>query len=478
MKKEIYTRETLAHLNIPLPGFISKYSLKFDATPLHLMIAPCLKRTILFLLLITAGWNNIYSRQKEQVLQQLNTLLINTVMDDLFTPPIASRIYVYPNIAFYECIRFDDPAFSGLTGKLNGLNALPVPPKNNDNFISASIAFSFVAQNLVASEYKFEEWRKSFTDSIRSVSDTTVLNYSFQYGKKIADSIILWIQKDNYMKSRGMMRYVISDNPGAWQPTPLDYAAGMEPNWNTIRPLVMKSCSQFSPQKKLVYSSSKQSTFYKNVQEVYKISKTLDSNRAYIALYWDDNPNISLLKGHLNYFVHKISPGGHWLMIAGQACIQKNIPVKKASLAYTLTAIAIFDGFISCWDEKYKSNLVRPITIINRLIDEKWEPLIQTPPFPEFTSGHAVISNAAATVLTVLLGDYFEFTDNTEIPFGLKPRHFKSFYQAAAESTMSRVYAGIHYPETARISTKQGQAIGRFVINTLYKIPVTKFPSQ
>jgi len=442
------------------------------------MIAPYLKKTILFFLLLMAGWKNIYPRHKEQVLQQLNKLLVHTVMDDLFTPPVASRIYVYPNIAFYECIRFDDPSFLSLSGKLNGLVALPGPQKNIDNFISASIAFSFVAQNLVASEYKFEEWRKAFTDSIRSVSDTSILNSSFQYGKKIAESIIRWIQMDNYMISRGMMRYVISDSPGAWQPTPLDYASGMEPNWNTLRPLVLKSCSQFSPQKKLVYSSSKQSAFYKNVLEVYKISKNLDSNRAYIALYWDDNPNISLLKGHLNYFVHKVSPGGHWLMIAGQACLQKNISVNKASLAYTLTAIAIFDGFISCWDEKYKTNLVRPITFINRHIDEKWEPLIQTPPFPEFTSGHAVISNAAATVLTAILGKNFEFTDNTEIPFGLKPRHFKSFYQAAAESTMSRVYAGIHYPETARISTQQGQAIGKFVINTLYKIPLIKSPSQ
>src|SRR5687767_5529059 len=163
------------------------------------MIAPYLKKTILFFLLLMAGWKNIYPRHKEQVLQQLNKLLVHTVMDDLFTPPVASRIYVYPNIAFYECIRFDDPSFLSLSGKLNGLVALPGPQKNIDNFISASIAFSFVAQNLVASEYKFEEWRKAFTDSIRSVSDTSILNSSFQYGKKIADSIIRWIQKDNYM---------------------------------------------------------------------------------------------------------------------------------------------------------------------------------------------------------------------------------------------------------------------------------------
>lgn len=128
----------------------------------------------------------------------------------------------------------------------------------------------------------------------------------------------------------------------------------------------------------------------------------------------------------------------------------------------------MFDAFISCWDEKYSSNLIRPITIINRVVDAKWEPFIQTPPFPEFTSGHSVTSNAAATVLTGLLGDNFEFTDDTEIPFGNKTRTFRSFLEASAESSMSRVYGGIHYPETGRISILQGKAVGAYVLKTLY----------
>lgn len=206
------------------------------------------------------------------------------------------------------------------------------------------------------------------------------------------------------------------------------------------------------------------------MMDVYKIVKNLDSAQKATALYWDDNPNVSKLSGHLNYFIHKISPAGHWLMIAQQACIKKNLPVTKAAQVYALEATAMFDAFISCWDEKYRSNLIRPITIINRVVDDKWEPFIQTPPFPEFTSGHAVISNAAATVLTVLLGNNFEFTDNTEIPFGNKPRAFKTFYQASEQSSLSRVYGGIHYPETARISIQQGRALGTYVLKKLYPV--------
>jgi hypothetical protein len=215
--------------------------------------------------------------------------------------------------------------------------------------------------------------------------------------------------------------------------------------------------------------------FYKNVMKVYNIGKNIDSIKKEIAFYWDDNPNVSVKNGHLTYFAHKISPGGHWLMIAKQASRQKNIGLVKTSLAYSLTAISIFDGFINCWDEKFATNLVRPVTVINATIDETWEPLIQTPPFPEFTSGHAVISNAAAEVLTGILGDNFSFVDSTEVLFGLTPRYFRSFYAAADESSISRVYGGIHYPTTATISKKQGRQIGAYVLSVYRSaVPATK----
>jgi hypothetical protein len=85
----------------------------------------------------------------------------------------------------------------------------------------------------------------------------------------------------------------------------------------------------------------------------------------------------------------------------------------------------LFDGFISCWDEKYRSQLIRPETMINAYIDEKWRPFLQTPPFPEYTSGHSVISTAAAEVLTAELGENFGYDDYTETEYGLAGmRHF------------------------------------------------------
>ena len=428
------------------------------------------KSSLFTILLISLSTINVNAQNKEKILHQLNTLLINTVMTDNFSPIVSSRIYVYPNIAFYECIRNDDTELSSLAGKLNGLSKLPAPPANGkiDNFIAACISFSHVAQTLVGSEYKFSDWRKTFADSLFLHTDSVIAQKSILFGRTIADSIIAWTKRDNYLKSRGLTRYVYSTAPGAWQPTPLDYAQALEPYWNIIRPMTLKSASQFSPKEKLVYSKSKTSMFYKTVMETYNIGKNLDTAQKATALYWDDNPNVSVNIGHLNYFIHKVSPGGHWVLIGQQACIQKNIPVTKAAQVYALTSIALFDAFISCWDEKFKGNLIRPITIINRLIDKNWTPYIQTPPFPEFTSGHSVVSDAAAVVLTGLLGENFEFTDEIEIQFGNNARHFKSFLDAAYESTWSRVYGGIHYPETARISIIQGKEIGNHVLKTLY----------
>jgi hypothetical protein len=428
--------------------------------------------TIFFLFTAYTG----FAQQKEQALHNLNTLLINTVMEDLFTPPIASRIYVYPNIAFYECIRHDDPSLPPLTGKLNGLKELPALPagKKIDNFIAACASFSYVAQSLVGTEYKIENWRTAFTDSLLQTGDAALINNSIQYGHLVADSLIAWTKGDNYLKSRAMVRNIITYKPGDWQPTPLDYAQGLEPHWNTIRPLTLTSCSQFSPKEKLVFNMQKNAMFYKTMMASYNIVKNLDTIQKATALYWDDNPNVSVNIGHLNYFIHKISPAGHWMMIVKQACEQKNIAVTKSSQAYTLTAIGMFDAFIACWDEKYKTNLIRPITIINRNIDRNWVPYIQTPPFPEFTSGHAVVSNSASQILTLVLGDNMVFTDRTEIPFGQGTRTFNSFFEASVQSSTSRVYGGIHYPETARISIGQGRAIGNYVVQLLYPEVHTK----
>jgi hypothetical protein len=243
--------------------------------------------------------------------------------------------------------------------------------------------------------------------------------------------------------------------------------AAVEPYWNIIRPLTLDSANQFRPLPVLPYSKDSSSDFYREAYEVYTIGKSLTREQLDIANFWDCNPYFLNVGGHLNFATKKISPGGHWILITGIACRKTDADIIRSAAAYTLASIAMFDGFISCWDEKFRSNLVRPETYINANIDESWRPVLQTPPFPEYPSGHSVISTAAAKVLTHLFGENFSFRDDSELKYGLPERHFTSFAQARNEAAISRLYGGIHYRAAIINGQSQGEKVGEWVLSKI-----------
>lgn len=208
------------------------------------------------------------------------------------------------------------------------------------------------------------------------------------------------------------------------------------------------------------------SKFYSEAMEVYKVLDVAPEEREEriaVARFWDCNPYVSHHQGHVMFATKKITPGGHWMGISQIACRVAKADIMKSAEAYTLTAISLADAFISCWDEKYRSELIRPETVINTYIDREWVPVLQTPPFPEYTSGHSVISASAATALTTVFGEPFAYTDSVEVEFGMPPRSFNSFMEASAEAAVSRLYGGIHYSPACFIGVEQGKKIGSFV---------------
>ena len=282
-----------------------------------------------------------------------------------------------------------------------------------------------------------------------------------------------WMDTDNYKQTRTMPKFTVNtDDPSRWQPTPPAYMDGIEPHWMKIRTLAIDSAAQFKPIPPPEFSMEKDSQFYKETMEVYNVRNKMteegdNSEEIAIAKFWDCNPYVSVTKGHLMFATKKITPGAHWIGITKIACRKTNTDFNKTVFAYTKTAISIFDGFISCWDEKYRSNLIRPETVINQYIDENWKPVLQTPPFPEYTSGHSVVSGAAAKTLTSIFGDDFAFDDDTETPYGIPVRSFSSFNNASTEAALSRMYGGIHYRAAIDVGLSQGQTLGEYVINKL-----------
>ena len=216
-------------------------------------------------------------------------------------------------------------------------------------------------------------------------------------------------------------------------------------------------------------SSDTSSVFYKNTFEVYNIGKNLTEEQKTIARYWDDNPFVIEHSGHLMFGNKKITPGGHWMGIAAIAARQTKADPLQIAKGYAMTAVALYEGFISCWDEKYRSNVIRPVTVINEWMDKGWASFLQTPPFPEYSSGHSTITASASTVLANMYGDNFAFQDTSDLRYIGMQRHFNSFQQAAAEASISRVYGGIHYRTGVDAGAAQGNKLGAFIVEKVLK---------
>jgi hypothetical protein len=403
------------------------------------------------------------------VLHQNQDELTQVIIYDVFTPPVASRIYAYTSLASYEAIRFLVPGNPSLAEKMKGFGKMPVPDTNKryDYTLAATQAFFTVAHKVTFSVDTLKKYETPLFEQFKQVLDDSVYSRSVAFGDTIGKVILARSVKDNYLPSRGKQKFLGSHEPGKWRPTPPDYLDGVEWCWNTMMTFVIDSASQFDAEPPPDYSTDTSSEFFKMMKDVYTVNKNLSPEQRTIAKFWDDNPFVIEHSGHLMFANKKITPGGHWMGIAAIASKQTNANEVKIAKAYALTAIALFDAFVSCWDIKYKWNYIRPVTVINAYIDSAWSPLLQTPPFPEYTSGHSTITGCAATVLTNLFGDNFVFTDTSDLRYIGMQRDFSSFLQAADECSISRVYGGIHYRFTVEKSGELGKKIGEFIIRKL-----------
>ncbi len=393
--------------------------------------------------------------------------LTDVMVHDITSPPVASRSYVYSLIAFYEAACPGDTGYKSFAGRLNELGTLPrpIPGLNYDWLIAGTSAFYRTAYTFVFSKDLFQRSWDSIEWLLRQRPDSKeVFDRSVVFGQQVAAHILEWVKVDHYIHTRTLPRYTPGTKPGDWQQTGPDYMEAIEPHWDQIRPLTLSKAHQFMVPEPAPFGSEE---FKKEVKEVYDTSLALSENEIACARFWDCNPYATQTVGHLMYSVKKISPGGHWIGITTEVIQQRRQGLTPALYACSLVGIALFDGFIAAWDEKYRTNYVRPITAIQRTLAPTWEPLLQTPPFPEYPSAHSVISMASARVLTALYGDPYPYTDSVERSFGLPERSFPSFTAAASEAAMSRLYGGIHFREAVVNGEQLGREVGDQIVARL-----------
>jgi hypothetical protein len=397
--------------------------------------------------------------------------LNDIVLENNFPPMIGSRNYAYANIAAYEVIAAGDKSYKSLQGQIRDLASVPQPNADAkiDFPFAALLAFCKVGNAVTFPEGSMDNYVDELKKTVKDAGmPSKVFDGSVDYANQVADAVMAWSKNDNYAKIRSASKYTVTNEDGRWVPTPPMYAQAIEPHWMEIRPLVLDSCSQFKPIRPPKFDvKNKSGEFYKAVMMVKDCVDSLTPEQKHIADFWDDNAFKLNVNGHVMFATKKFSPGGHWMNIVGIIAADKRADFNTTVSAYTETSIALFDAFISCWDEKYRSNYIRPETVINKYIDPEWKPYIQTPPFPEYTSGHAVISAAAAEVMTHYFGDNINYTDTSELEFGVPNRSFKSVRQASMEAGMSRVFGGIHFKHSCDVGHDEGVKVGQLVLQRL-----------
>lgn len=380
------------------------------------------------------------------------------------SPPVASRAYGYIGVAAYEVIASGSDKLQTLAGQLNGLTALPVREAGAayDTSIALDAALSAMVHDLFnhtgpIGQHAISSLDAQLVAALADDVDPAVVTRSQTYGRAVAAKILDWSRSDggDVVENMGFpQQYTPKPGPQYWVPTNtvVQQQAPLLPEWGNNRPFAMPTGATCPTPVPPTYSEDAASEYYKQAKEVDDTWKTLTPEQRAIARFWADDAMLS------------VTPPGHWLQIALTIIDRDKLPAEKAVDILARLGTGMADAFIGCWNSKFVYDTVRPITFIRRTMDPKFETVVNTPPFPEFPSGHSVQSAAAATVLTAILGDNVAFDDNTDEADGLEPRSFPSFWAAANEAAISRLYAGIHYRAAIEFGAAQGRCIAGYTV--------------
>ncbi len=374
-----------------------------------------------------------------------------------YSPPVASRAFAYLGVAGYEAAGVG----ATLAGQLNGLTALParVAEAHDEALVQhgvmAASVKNFFGNTGPTGQRAMAAMAEKMEIRLRQGVAGDIADRSLAHGAAVAQHILDWSLTDGGAVVENMgfpMDWTLQAGPEYWVPTSkiVQQQAPLLPDWANNRPFAMTTSASWQIAAPPEYSEDPASAFYQEAMEVYRASQVLTDDQQVIARFWSDDPMLSP------------TPPGHWVSVTLEI-LQRD----AAGLPQTLDALArlgvvLADAFISCWHAKFHYDLLRPVTYINRVIDPNWQPSLITPPFPEYPSGHSTQSGAAAAVLTAIFGENFAFDDATHVEDDIPVRRFPSFWAAAEEAAISRLYGGIHFRSAIDRGLDQGRCVAEF----------------
>jgi hypothetical protein len=368
------------------------------------------------------------------------------------TPPVAARTFGYLGVALYEAIMPGMSGYQSLAGQLNDLEPLPGPhdPAHHWPTVANSALATVLGELLPGGKTAVQAEEAHVVAQFQPALPPGIFNRSVARGKAVGQAVLAWAEEVGYQAWHNGA-YAPPSGAGMWVPTPPSFAPALQPCWGQVHPFVLASGSECDPGPPPAYSEEPESLFYQEAWEVYNAVNNLMPEQLETAQYWADDPGLT---GTLP---------GHSVAILSHVLAQQEASLAAAAEAYARVGIAVADAFVACWWTKYEYNMLRPITYVHNVLgDGAWVTPVNTPPFPEYTSGHSVQSAAAAQVLTELFGEV-TFTDRTHEELGSAPRTFSSFFAFAEEAAISRLCGGIHFRAAIELGIEQGKCIGQRV---------------
>ena len=282
------------------------------------------------------------------------------------------------------------------------------------------------------------------------------------FGEAVADEIVALRASDGATLAQYPYTAPNAGAPGVWVPTPPAFAAALLPGWGSVQPWVLDSGEQFRPDDGPDLTSHRYARDLNEVKEIGALnSATRTAEQTNIAKFW------------------LASAALIWNPVLRQVALGLDLDESESARAFALMNVAGADARIACWDAKYAFNFWRPVTAIqhadeddNRLTtaDPGWTPLVATPNFPEYVSGHTTVSGAMATVLRLLFDDdpgvAFTATSPTNPGF---ERHWTSFSEGVREVVDARVYSGIHFRSSDERGVTLGRQVARFAATHAFR---------
>lgn len=403
-------------------------------------------------------------RVPEKVLGLWYKLLLELIRNTAtYSPPVAARAFAYLGVTVFEALATGNPALRSLAGQVTGLS--PLPPREAGAYNEAVVLDAALGHAMAAhfgntgpsGQRAMAAMARDMAALAAEGVAEDVVARSRAHGLAVSDHILAWSAGDGGAVIENMgfpYEFTLGGAPGNWVPTS---TIGVQqkpllPAWGRNRPFAIPAEGACDLPAPVPYSEETDSAFFAEAKVVYDTSRNLTEDQIAIARFWSDDPMMSP------------TPPGHWVSIMLGIFDRDATPVDRQAEVLALLGIAISDAFVQCWRSKYEHDVLRPVTYIRRVIDKEWEPLLITPPFPEYPSGHSTQSGAAASLLEGLYGTGFAFDDQTHEEEGLGVRSYGGFWQAAEEAAISRLYGGIHFPAANMNGLLQGRCVGGHVL--------------